>query len=173
MMFKYDTNFLKHNGLSKEEFEKKYNVKFISKKESVVMRIIGFFSRTFMYDFWTTYRLPFQKKVRITYPPDTIEPMGERYKGTREHELIHAIDMGTSWGLFKMFWLLWLIPLPIIFSGRWFFERYAYLYNLLYHGYKIDYVVDALWGGYGWAWPKCLMKKWFNKKIKEHNKEQV
>jgi len=152
--------------MDKTEFEKKYNVLLLPKNKSWPMRIIGFFSKSFMYNFWTTYRLPFQKKARITYPPGT-NPMEKWYIPTLEHELIHVKDMSTAWGLFKMFWLVWLLPLPIIFSGRWFIERYAYLHNILNHGRKIEDVVDILWSGYLWAWPKCLMRKWFNKKVKE------
>jgi hypothetical protein len=156
--------------MNKSDFENKHNVLLLPKDKSWPMRIIGFFSKTFTYRFWTTYRLPFQKKARITYPPD-VNPIKPWHLPTLEHELIHVKDMSTSWGLFKIFWLLWLIPLPIIFSGRWFIERHAYLHNIINHDRKIESVVNILWNGYGWVWPKYLMRKWFEKKVKENSKE--
>jgi len=159
-----------------QEFEQKYNVNLILKKKSRFMRFVGFFlGRSFMEDFWTTYRLPFQKKGTITYPDSNdlskYEEIPKWMWPTLEHELIHIEDMKSGWGLFKMFWLVWLLPLPIIFSGRWFIERHAYLHNILNHGRSIEKSVDVLWSGYGWAWPKCLMRKWFNKKVAEHKGE--
>ena len=149
------------------EFEKKHNVRFISKDKSWLMRLIGFFSNTFTYNFWTTYRLPFQKPT-ITYPPDTKDPMALRYRSIREHELIHCKDMRSACGLFKIFWLFLLIPLPILFSGRWFIERYAYLHGIINYNHSIDRVINILWDSYGWIWPKSLMRRWFNRKLKEH-----
>jgi hypothetical protein len=153
------------------EFEKKHNVGLIRKDKSIPMKIIGFFSSNFMNHFWTTYRLPFQKKGTITYPKSNnlskYKEIPEWAQPILEHELIHIEDMKSGWGLFKMFWLVWLLPLPIIFSGRWFIERHAYLHNILNHGRSIEDSVNTLWSGYLWAWPKCLMQKWFNKKVKE------
>jgi len=87
---------------------------------------------------------------------------------TLEHEMIHVEDMRSWWGLLKSALLVSLLPLPILFSGRWYVERYAYLHNIINHGYNIDRCVNLLWSGYGWAWPKPLMKKWFYKKVAEH-----
>lgn len=116
-----------------------------------------------MINFWTTYRLPFKKPV-ITYPNDINNPM--LYPHILEHEIIHVEDMRSPWGLFKSFCLVWLLPLPIFFSGRWFIERKAYLHNIKNHNYEIEWVVDTLWNSYGWCWPKFLMRRWFNKKLR-------
>jgi len=69
--------------------------------------------------------------------------------------------------LFRAFWLYLFLPLPVLFSGRWYFERHAYLHNIINHGYSIERVVDTLWNNYLWCWPKPLMKKWFERKVKE------
>lgn len=135
----------------------------IPKSESIPMRIVGFFSKSFMRDFWTTYRMPFQKEVRITYPDGT-DP--SKFPHIIEHEMYHAKNLSTAWGLFKMFWLVWAFPLPIIFSGRWFIERHAYL-NDIKHGYNLEAIVDSLWCNYGLAWPRPLMRRWFKKMLKK------
>jgi len=72
--------------------------------------------------------------------------------------------------LMKMFWLVWLLPLPVLFSGRWFIERAAYLDGIIKYGDDVEKCVNTLWDGYLWPWPKPLMRKWFYKKLKEHNK---
>jgi len=154
------------------EFEHKHNIKLIPKHKSLAMRIIGFFSKSFINNFWTTYRLPFQKQATIAYPESNdiskYDQIPDWAMRILEHELVHVKDMSSSWGLFKMFWLVWLLPLPILFSGRWFIERHAYLYGMIKYNDNVDERVDALWNGYAWPWPKYLMRKWFNKKLNEH-----
>lgn len=151
--------------MNKNEFEKQHDVKVICKSESKLMSLIGWFFPAFMTYFWTTYRLPFGKPT-ITYPTSVSDPM--KSQSVLEHELVHCKDMRSGWGLFKMFWLVWLLPMPIIFSGRWFIERHAYLHNILNHGYELERAVSILWNGYGWAWPKPLMRRWFEKAVKKH-----
>ncbi len=148
-----------------QEFEQQYNVKLIPKSKSLSMRLVGFFSKRFM-DFWTTYRLPFQKQVKITYPDRVTNPAS--HTNTLEHELIHKIWFAKWHGPLMIIPLVSLFPLPILFSGRWIVERYAYLYDILYHGYSIEYVIHILWNSYGWCWPKSLMRKWFEQKVKEY-----
>ena len=154
------------------EFEQKHNVTLMLKKKSWHMRFVGFFlGKNFMEHFWSTFRLPFQKKAIIVYPDSNdlsgYEEIPEWAMGILNHELIHVKDMSTGWGLFKMFWLLWLLPLPTIFSGRWYIERYAYLNDIKVGRKTVESAADTLWSGYWWCWPKSLMRKWFNKKIKE------
>lgn len=138
------------------------NVEFIPKSKMKSMRVVSWFlGKRFMTNFWTTIRFPFSKKTIIAYPDSVENPHELRYISTIEHELIHARDMSTGWGLFKTFMFYFFIPLPIFFSGRWFVERKAYLHNIINHGYNIDRVVETLWNGYVFPWPKSLMKKWF------------
>lgn len=158
-----------------KEFEALHNVKLMLKTKSFFMRLVSVvLGQSFMDNFWTTFRLPFQKQVTITYPKSNdISKYSEIPSGFMpilEHELIHAKDMASSWGLFKMFWLVWLLPLPIIFSGRWIIERYSYLNGMIKYGDDVEQAVDTLWDNYLWPWPKPLMRKWFYKKLKEHNK---
>jgi len=115
------------------EFEQRHSVKLILKSESRLMRAIGFvlkpFTPTFMTDFWTTMRLPFSKTM-IAYPSSVTDPLSKRNESIVEHEIIHAKDMSSAWGLFKMAFLVSIFPLPILFSGRWFIEFPAYLNDI-------------------------------------------
>jgi hypothetical protein len=158
--------------MNKSEFENKHNINLVSKADSKLMKVIGWFLKpftpTFMTEFFTTMRLPFQKRPTIYYPTTINDPISRQ--STMEHELIHADDMRTGWGLFKMAMLVSIFPLPIIFSGRWYIERKAYLHNIVNHNYNIDAVVNSLWSNYLIPWPKPLMKKWFLKQLSEEKK---
>jgi len=151
--------------MSQEEFEKKFDVKLVNKKDSLVMKITVIFLKPFcpdfMTNFFTTYRLPFQKGT-IVYP-DGLDPM--RFSDVLEHELIHIEQEKTAWGLFKSAILVSVFPLPIIFSGRWYLEREPYLNDIRKGRYTVEEAVDLLWGSYGWAWPKSLMTKWFKDRL--------
>lgn len=154
-----------------KEFQEQYNVKLICKSESKLMRFTDKFlslfgTKDFMSKFWTTYRLPFGKAV-ITYPVNETNPL--ECKSILEHELIHVKQMETWRGLLLTALFVSLFPLPIFFSGRWFIERNAYLYNIIHHNYEIEWVVNTLWNGYGWCWPRPLMKKWFIKQKAKYN----
>jgi len=152
------------------EFEQKHNVRLILKTESKFMRLIGLIlGRKFRESFWTTYRLPFQKLSTITYTAKSGDPM--QYKSTLSHELIHVKLLDKWYGPLLGGLLVSLVPLPVLFSGRWYIERYAYLDGILNYNYDIDGVVNLLWNGYGWPWPKPLMKRWFLRKIKEHKEK--
>ncbi len=149
--------------MTREEFEKKHDVKLISKADDVLMRIIAFFSPVWN-DFWTTYRLPFGK-TRITYSPDTKDPM-ER-EDMLEHELFHVPQFKPFWG--PWFWIpmATIAPLPIVFSGRWFLERHAFLNDIRKGRKTVDRAVRTLWISYMLAWPPPLMRWWFNRQLKK------
>lgn len=152
--------------MSHEEFEKKYDVKLVNKKNSLLMKVIGVLLKPltpdFMTIFFTTYRLPFQKQGNIAHP-DGLDPLD--FMDVMEHELMHVFQQSTAWGLFKSAFLVSIIPFPVLFSGRWFIERAPYLNDIKKGLYTVDEAVDLLWGSYGWAWPKPLMRKWFNEKL--------
>lgn len=152
--------------MTPEAFETQHNVKLLCKIQSVLMRIVGFLltfvTPGFMKNFFTTVRLPFQKQPVIYFPVNR-NPMD--YLDVSEHELIHADQQRTSWGLLKSFWLLWLFPLPIIFSGRWFIERHAFLLDIKAGRLTIEAAVYLLWRFYGLAWPPFLMRRWFNARM--------
>lgn len=157
---------------NRKDFELKHGVKIVNKKYSFIMIVLGFllkpFSPKFMTDFFTTYRLPFQKQGTIAYP-DGLDPMD--YMDVLEHELIHIKQQRTAWGLIKSALFVSIIPLPIIFSGRWFLEKYPYFLDIRKGLLTIDQVTDLLWGSYGWAWPKPLMRRYFKRRLEEYNIE--
>lgn len=152
--------------MNKEQFEQQHNVKLIDKGDSKLMKFVGFLLcfivPTFMTRFFTTYRLPFQKQGTIACPVG-YDPMD--YPGVLEHELVHVEQQRSAWGLFKSFWLYFLLPLPIIFSGRWFIERDAYLLDIKAGRITVEYAVNTLWKSYAFAWPPGLMRKWFNERL--------
>jgi len=179
--------------MTKQEFEKQYNVHLIPKAESRLMRAFGVFmlvvwAVTFMWlwrrdrknlrdafidDYWTTYRLPFGV-TKITYPKMVPDPMDDQQRDIREHELLHHIhQLEPWWGPLTAGLLVIVVPLPIIFSGRWYLERRPYLHNIVYHRYDIQSVVDSLWSGYMIPWPKGMMLSWFKKKEQEMIRDKV
>jgi len=147
-----------------KEYEQKNQVKLIPKTHSRLMRFAALImGQVFVDNFWTTYRLPFQKVPTITYPPRILDPLSRT--STLEHEMIHVQDLRRPFAPIYMGLLVFIFPLPILFSGRWFVERKAYLQNIIHHGYNIEHVVDTLWHGYAWCWPRSLMRRWFEKEL--------
>jgi len=151
-----------------EQFEQKHDVKLISKKDSLFMKIVGkilfFITPNFMEDFFTTARLPFQKGA-IYYPTKVADPM--RYGHVLEHELQHVGQQKTSLGLFKSA-LAMIFPLPILFSGRWFYiERDPYLNDIKKGRITVEKAVSRLWHSYFFPFPRYFMRRWFEKKLKE------
>lgn len=142
-------------------------IRVIKKSESKLMRFIGFFSKKFMTEWWTTYRVPFGAAT-ITYPDDIDNPY--RYRNVIMHEVVHCNQFKPWYGPIWMLLLETVIPLPVLFSGRWFVERQAYLRDILTGCSHIEESVDTLWGSYGWVWPKPLMRRWLERKFKEHDR---
>lgn len=91
------------------------------------------------------------------YYPDGQPP--EKHPEVIEHETVH-IQQYERLGIVFFLLLYFVFPLPFFFSGRWWLEREAYLVELRC-GAQIDDIVDELWSGYLWPWPKFLMRKWF------------
>ena len=83
------------------------------------------------------------------------------------HELIHVKQYKE---LGKLGFLIWyfILPLPVLFSGRWWLEREAYLIDLDYYmskGYTkkaaSKILADGIYKKYLWPYPKSLMQKYF------------
>lgn len=153
-------------SMTKQVFEGTFNVKLVNKKDSLLMRIVGVllypFTPDFMTNFFTTYRLPGQKHGTIAYPAGA-DPM--KFPEVLEHELMHVEQQSTALGLFKSAIFVSVFPLPVLFSGRWFIEREPYLNDIKKGRRTVEESVDVLWGSYGLAWPKPLMRKWFNERL--------
>jgi hypothetical protein len=90
--------------------------------------------------------------------------MAPKYRHIREHELIH-VRQQCGFGLYWSALLYFLLPLPVLFSGRWFVEREAYLVDIVAGAKTVEQAVDILWRSYGYPWPKLLMRKWFDEQI--------
>ena len=136
---------------------------FVAKAQSPLMRLISvFLGDSFRARFWTTWRLPMQRYVRIGYPTTVQHP--EMRSEMCRHELVHARDFARWWGPWWMLACL-VFPVPVLFSGRWFLERHAYLGDIKAGTRTIDDVVYGLWRGYGWPWPKFLMRRWFEREL--------
>ena len=170
--------------MTREEIEKAWGFRFIRKSDSWLMRsVAGFlnllpkevretskgpvkFGRgdKFMEEFATTYRLPFQSIVCCAYPGhwDVTDPF---YEDLWAHEGVHAKDLSTAWGLFKMFWLVWLLPLPIVLSGRWYIERWAFLQDIERKRFTIEEGAEMLWRDYLFAWPRPWVIRWWKAQL--------
>ncbi len=139
-------------------------VRFIRKDQSRLMRVISYFFPANRM-FWTTVRFPFGGP-RVYYPEYVGDP--HDHGMIVHHEMVHVDQQKTAWGLFKTFWLAWLLPLPIGFSGRWFIERDAFLGDIKRLGgtdLAIAAAVSDLHSGYLWPWPRKLMYAWFKKQL--------
>lgn len=139
-------------------------VRFACKHDDWLMVFAAWFlGPKFMERFWTTYRLPGQKHVTIAHPKGVKRP--EDYPKTVAHELVHAEQFRPWWGPWKLAALYFFFPLPVLFSGRWFVERPAYLQDIRSRRLTLDDCVHMLWRNYGYPWPRSLMRRWFKKEV--------
>lgn len=138
----------------------------VLKEDDLVMLFLGLFSRSFMRRS-TTYRLPFMKRAQVCVPTIFRELTPAAQASTLDHELVHVQQFQPWYGPWWVILFNFLLPLPILFSGRWFIERRAFLLGIRQEIFEVEQVVDALWTQYGWCWPKPLMRAWFIKHLKE------
>jgi hypothetical protein len=134
-------------------------VKLVRKDKDGLMRTIGFFSKNFMSNYWTTYRLPFCQPV-ISYPTTVENP--EKYSVFLVHENAHVEQFRPWYGPFIVLFLYVLLPLPVMFSGRWFVERGPYLLDIKAGFRTPESAAATLWAGYFYPWPRSWMAKWFH-----------
>lgn len=164
--------------MDQASIENSYNVVVYRKSDLPLMRLVAKFlsifpkidGRTrgeiFMTEYATTYRKPWDK-LPIFAVPDEWDLSDKRREGLWEHERVHADDMRTLWQLTKMFCLLLFFPMPIIFSGRWYIERYAKLVNMRRGELTPEKAADDLWGFYLWAWPRKMAIKWWKEQLEK------
>jgi len=151
--------------MTAEDFEKANKVKLIAKRDSFFMKLVSLFVPRFMTRYWTTYRLPFQRLPRIAYPNGVEDPM--KNLGTLDHEMIHVGQLRPWYGPLWLSMLYTLFPFFVLFSGRWFVERRAYLLDIQNGRKTLESAVETLWKAYFYPWPKSLMRKWFTKEIRK------
>ena len=133
-------------------------VRYVSKADSKLMRFFGFFSSSFMTDYWTTI------EHTIYYPTTVTNPLAPENEQTRNHEALH-VKQFERYGWFLMGCAILFFPLPVLFSGRWWIERTPYLEDIkAYKTIPVEAFVDAL-SCYLYPWPKCLMRRWFLKQL--------
>lgn len=160
-----------------DEAISEYGVEFIAKQDSKLMIVISYLlfwlHLRFMNYYWTTIRFPFCR-VWCFYPTTVKDPLNERHEGIVGHEILfHAKDFHPWYGPWVWIPLYLVVPLPAIFSGRWFFERYAKLYDIkrliTIRGWDPNVattkIVNGLWGNYGWCWPRPLMRRFFKAQL--------
>jgi hypothetical protein len=129
---------------------------------ALLLRCIG--QRDFLQCYWTTLART------VYYPGNVADPLA--HPGVLEHELVH-VRQWERWGV-----LLWvsylLLPLPFgLAFCRWRWEREAYLVQLERapdRAREIDRIVDALWFGYGWPWPRPWMRRWFQRRLRVYSR---
>ena len=130
------------------------------KDRSLLMQVIGkmtfFVVPDFMTHWWTTIG------TTIYYPTSVADPDADSLAGMRAHEMIHVEQWRDHPVCMVLLYLLF--PLPVLFSGRWFIERSAYLLDILAGRYSVDRAVEDIWSSYLWPWPRLLMRRWFEAK---------
>lgn len=98
----------------------------------------------------------------IYYPVGRTESdMYSKYCDAIEHEFVHVLQRERDgyFGFMFRYLFLWF---PVFFAKfRFQYEAEAYLLNIVRHGYDLYSVVDCLWTGYLWPWPKKWMIDWF------------
>lgn len=122
---------------------------------AVLLRGIG--NREFHQRYWTTLGRT------VYYPTSVHDPLA--HPDILDHELVHV----RQWQRFgPLLWLSYaLVPLP--FGLAWFrfrWEREAYLVQIeraADREREIERVVQTLWSGYGWPWPRPWMRRWFER----------
>lgn len=137
-----------------------------TKESDWVMRFLALFGGNFMLRA-TTYRLPFMRYTRICVPNRFFELSGAQKESILRHERFHVRQFAPWYGPWVIVILQFILPLPVFLSGRWFIERHAYLDEIRHGELLRESAVRILWEQYGWPWPRCLMKRWFDKKLVE------
>lgn len=122
----------------------------------VMAKLLYPFAPDFMTDWWTTIG------TTIYYPTSVMDLDADSLAGVRAHEMVH-VEQWRAHPVCMVFLYLFL-PLPVLFSGRWFIERPAYLLDILTGRYSVDRAVETLWSNYLWPWPRFFMKRWFEDK---------
>lgn len=142
-------------------FEERHGVDLVRKDRDALSRVIGWVWPRFLTYWWTVIRLPWWHRPRILYPSTLDSPF--RQPVALQHELVHVPQV-QGWRLLWSALLLFLLPLPVLFSGRWFLERRPFLVHLR-NGVPIDEVVNLLWWSYLFPWPRWLMRRWFEREL--------
>jgi len=147
-----------------EDALRERGVRLVPKGDSRLMRaagllLLGIGNREFMQRYWTTLA------HTVYYPASVGDPLA--HPDILEHELVH-VRQWERWGV--LLWISYLLlPLPFgLAFFRWYWEREAYLVQLLRapdQPREIARVVDALWFGYGWPWPRPWMRRWFERRL--------
>ena len=139
------------------------DVEFVSKENSLLMRLIGFFWPAFMTNVWTTIG------NKIYYPKTVKSPLAIKNYPIIRHEVVH-VKQFKKYGVGPFLFLYLLCPLPFLFSYfRWKFEREAYFYANIKNERDIDRIVDVLGKYYLYPWPKKWMRKWFITELERRN----
>ena len=142
-------------NLTEKESPLEEDIELVSKENSLIMRLIGFFYPAFMKSLWTTIG------DKIYYPTSVKSPLSARHFTTIKHEVVH-VKQFKKYGVGLFLFLYLLCPLPFLFSYfRWKFEREAYLHANIKNEKDVDRVVDILGKYYLYPWPTKWMRKWF------------
>jgi hypothetical protein len=138
----------------------------VSKKDSRLMRLIGFFYPAFMTSMWTTIG------NKIYYPTSVKSPLSARHFSIIKHEVVH-VKQFKKYGIPFFLFLYLFCPLPLFFSYfRWKFEREAYFHADIKNEKDIDRIVNILSKYYLRPWPKTWMRKWFIEQLERRQNEK-
>ncbi len=138
-----------------------------NKLDSWAWRLVGVFFWTWHRSAWTTWRWPWNEQITIWASAGT-SSITMHHIDKIDHELFHCRDLRPRSGPWKIGVLNFLVPLPLVFSGRWFVERWAYLEAVRRGTKTVDSAVDKLFSfTYLYPWPPPLMRRWFKARLKD------
>lgn len=146
-----------------QDFGQLNDCRLVRKDTDRLSRAIGFFWPAFLSAWWTTYRLPWWERPKILYPTTVRSPF--QHPVALAHEKAHLPQTRGCWRLLWSGLLCFVLPLPVLCSGRWFLERGPYLVDIR-NGARIPDVVDKLWRRYWWPWPARSMRLWFERQVR-------
>lgn len=160
----------------------------VTSRQSFVRRVLNrLLGESYRAHTTMVYRLPFQKYVRVTVPDKALRHdvvvdfdimQAVHILGLKmwRHEAVHVAQFSTWYGPYVYPLLATILPLPMFFSGRWFIERDAFLSDIRSTigdrphtdlcTYVVNEYVEHLHQSYLRPWPRPLMRKWFQKKLK-------
>lgn len=137
-------------------------VKFKKARESRLVRFARFFGLNRFVDHrWITI-------CNTIYYPDQSPNFNDEHSMIKwlslhlpyiAHEFVH-VKQFERLGLLRFALFYFVFPFPVLFSGKWFLEREAFLRDIYYFGATEKEISEILWKDYFYPWPKGWMKKW-------------
>jgi len=100
---------------------------------------------------------------KTIYCPNDVDIEEFKKTSSYRHELHHVKQYEKYWILYYPMYFL--LPLPILFTFRYFFERVAFMEEIRAGDMSVGYVVNLLTVNYIFPWLPFLMRRWFEREL--------